>query len=422
MARTAARAGNWAAATRILEELMMERPEKDGRIEAARLAMAIHRVRLMSPTSAVKAASKLLEESPGDVEALELVISLDSSVRERRTLLERSRDTLLMSLHGHPADADSAKRLARVARALGDNALEQAALASAIALAGPDGSSEQLVATYSSRKPRLPQVALTEPMLRQILAPGDEGPISDLFVALGPTIGDALGPTRESAGVTKKDRVDPRSGLALRTEVAAWAGAFGIPQFDLYIGGKDPSGVQAIAGETAAIICGSSVTAPLSTASRGRLARELMGLARGSTIARYRDDATIGAIVQACANILKIRLDGPGYATLAEVQRAIDKAIARRTKSAIEPILRKYIASGAPDPRAWANRARSSQSRAALVASGDVVLVLVDVFNESITSVPRLAREDQRAHELLRFTLSRPYFDLRRALGLEAQS
>lgn len=422
LARTAARTGNWATATGILEELMMERPEKEGRIEAARLAMAIHRDRLLTPASGIRAAQKLLDESPGDPEALELVVGLDAGVRERRPLLERSRDTLLMSLHANPIDAETDRRLARVSRALGDNALEQAALSSAIAVSGPDGTSEQMVATYSSRKPRLPQVALTEPMIRQILAPGDEGPLADLFALLGPTIGEALGPTRESVGVTKKDRVDPRSGLALRTEVAAWAGAFGVSQFDLYVGGKDPAGVQAIAGETPAIVCGPSVTAPLSTATRARLARELMGLVRGSTIARYRDDATIGAIVTSVCNLLKIRVDAPAYATLAEVQRAIDKAIARRTKAAIEPILRSYVASGAPDPRAWAHRARTSQARAGLLASGDVVLVLVDLFSEGAQGLPPLVREDPRAHELLRFILSRPYFDLRRALGLEAQS
>ena len=422
MARTAARTGAWAKATGILEELMKERPEKEGRIEAARLAMAIHRDRLNMPSNAVKAAAKLLEEAPGDVEALDLVISLDASIAERRILLERSRDTILMSLHQHPVNGDALARLARIARALGDNALEQASLSSAIAALGPDGMREQMVAQYSSRKPRLPQVALSEPMLRQIVAPGDDGPLADLFVALGPTIGEALGPTRESAGVTKKDRVDPRSGLALRTEIAAWAGAFGISQFDLYIGGKDPAGIQAIAGETPALIAGPNVTAPLSTTTRARLARELMGLARGTTITRWRDDATIGAIVVAACNLLKMRVDAPAYATLAEVQRALDKAIARKTKAQIEPILRNYIAAGSPDPRAWAARARISHARGALLASGDVVLVLVDLLGEPVGALPGIVRDDPRAHELLRFILSRPYFDLRRALGLEAQS
>jgi tetratricopeptide (TPR) repeat protein len=421
MARTAARTGAWAQATRILEELMMERPEKDGRVEAARLALAIHRDRLNAPAGGIRAASKLLEESPTDTEALELVVNLDASVRERRPLLERSRDTLLMGLHGNPTDVEAERRLARVARALGDNALEQAALSSAIALGGPDGSSEQMVAVYSSRKPRLPQVSLSESMIRQILAPGDEGPIADLFVALGPTLGEALGPTRESLGVTKKERVDPRSGLALRTEIAQWAGAFGIQQFDLYIGGRDPSGIQAIAGETPALVVGASVNAPLSTTTRARLVRELFGLVRGTTVARWRDETGVAAIAIAACNIVKVRVDAPAFPSLAETQKAIDKAIARRTKGVIEPICRAFAASGV-DARQWATRARSSQSRAGLIASGDVVLVLADLFGESIDRLPAMAKNDPRAHELLRFTLSRPYFDLRRALGLEVQT
>ena len=49
-----------------------------------------------------------------------------------------------------------------VARALGDNALEHATLTCAVALGGPDGSSEQMIALYSSQKARLPAVALTD--------------------------------------------------------------------------------------------------------------------------------------------------------------------------------------------------------------------------------------------------------------------
>ena len=53
----------WAEATRILEELMNERPERDGRIEAARLAIAIHRDRLHSPHRAIAA----VDEAPRGV-------------------------------------------------------------------------------------------------------------------------------------------------------------------------------------------------------------------------------------------------------------------------------------------------------------------------------------------------------------------
>jgi tetratricopeptide (TPR) repeat protein len=421
LARAAARTGAWPEATKILEELMVERPEREGRIEAARLAMAIHRDRIMSPATGLGAAKKLLDEAPTDGEAIDLLVSLDSHARERQPLLERAREALLMSLHEIPSDLDAQRRLARVAHTLGDGPLEHAALSCAVALGGPDGSSEQMIALYSSKKPRTPQVALNESMLRQCLAPGDDGPIADLFVALGPTLGEALGPTRESLGVTKKDRVDPKAGVALRAEIAQWAGAFGITNFDLYVGGKDAGGVQGIAGDPPAIVVGSGVNAPLSPTTRARVVRELVSIARGTTVTRWRDDATIGAIVVAACNLAKVRVDSPPLAVLAEVERLIGKAIARKTKAAIEPICRAYVAAS-PDVRQWAARARITQARCAVLASGDASVVLADVFGEPVERLGAVARDDLRAHEILRFVLSRTYFDLRRALGLEGQA
>lgn len=421
LARAAARTGAWPEAIGILEELMVERPDREGRVEAARLAMAIHRDRMMSPTSALGAATKLLDEAPADGEALALVIGLDPSIHERRPLLERGRDALLLSLHERPSDLDAHRLLAGVAHALADDALEQAALSAAVALGGPDGSSEQRIARSSSQKPRAPQIALSEPMFAQLLASGDGGPIAELFVALGPTLGEALGPTREALGVTKKDRVDPKAGLALRAEIAQWASALGVATFDLYVGGKDPGGVQGIAGDTPAIVVGAGVNAPLSPTTRARVARELVSIVRGTTVARWRDDTTICAIVVAACNLAKVRVDSPAYAVLAEVERHVTKAISRKTRAIIEPICRAYVASGA-DPQQWAARARATQARAAVLASGDVSVVLADMLGEPVERLGAIARDDLRAHELLRFVLSRPYFELRRSLGLEARS
>lgn len=419
LARAAARTGSWSEATRILEELMLERPEREGRIEAARLAIAIHRDRLHAPHGAVAAVSKLLDEAPGDGEALDVVVALDPSIPQRRALLERGRDAILMALHEQPGHLDNQRRLARISHALGDTSLEQSALSCAVALGGPDGSSEQMIVLLGSKKPRVPLVALTEPMLRQILAPGDDGAISEMFALLGPTLADALGPQLSALGVhPKKDRIDPRAGISLRNEIATWAGAFGIKEFDLYVGGKDAGGVQGIPGETPAIVVGSGVNAPLSPTTRGRVARELLAIVRGTTITRWRDDSTIAAIVVAACNITKVPVDHPPFAVLAEVERLIGKAISRKTKAAITPVCKMFVSSG-QDARQWAARARASQGRVAVLASGDVSVVLADVFGEPVERLGGVARDDLRAHELLRFVLSRPFFDLRRTLGLE---
>ena len=419
LARAAARTGSWAEATRILEELMNERPERDGRVEAARLAIAIHRDRLHSPHRAVAAVAKLLEESPGDGEALDVVTGMDLNVAQRQALLERGRDAILLALHESPGHLENQRRLARISHALGDGSLEQSALSCAVALGGPDGSSEQMIVLLGSKKPRLPQVVLTEPMVRQLLAPGDDGPIADLFVALGPTLAEALGPQLSALGVhPKKDKIDPRAGISLRNEIASWAGAFGITTFDLYVGGKDAGGVQGIPGETPSIVVGSGVNAPLSPTTRARVARELLAIVRGTTVTRWRDDTTIAAIVVAACNIAKVPVGHPPFAVLAEVERLMSKAINRKTKGLLAPICKQFVQSG-QDARQWAARARASQGRVATLASGDVAVVLADVFGEPIERLGAVARDDLRAHELLRFVLSRPFFELRRSLGLE---
>jgi len=104
LARAAARTGSWAEATSILEELMFERPEAEGRIEAARLAMAIHRDRLSNPNGARGAIVKLLEESPTDGEALDMLLVTDHPQHVRDQLLARAHAALLTKLQTRPTE------------------------------------------------------------------------------------------------------------------------------------------------------------------------------------------------------------------------------------------------------------------------------------------------------------------------------
>lgn len=419
LARAAARTGSWDPASSILEELMVERETSDGRIEAARLAMVIYRDRLKAPARALRSVKKLLDEAPTDGEAIDFLVEHDVDRDTRRALLDRARNALLESLQREPGGAANAKRLARVSRSLGEPSLEHAALAVAIATNGPDGSLEQMLAQLSANKPRTPQLAMTEALLRRVLAPGDDGPLAQLFCLLGPTIAEALGPTLVALGVTKKERIDPRSGMALRNEIATWAGAFGIADFELYVGGKDPTAVQGVPGDVPALVVGTGVMAPLSPQLRSRVARELLAIVRGTVVTRWRDDTTIAAISVAACNLVKVRVESPAYAILAEVERSLGKAISRKTKNAIEPIC-QALAQQPRDAKTWVPRAVASQHRISAVASGDASIVLADAFGLSLQDLPRVAREDLRCAELIRFVLSPDYFEIRRLLGLEA--
>jgi hypothetical protein len=419
LARAAARTGSWKEATSILQELMHERPEADGRIEAARLAMAIHRDRLGSPQDAAPAIVKLLEEEPGDGDALDMLLQTTHSNEVRDRLLVAARTALVATLERRSTDLPAVRRLVKVARALRDDALQQAALGALQSLGAADGPAEQAFAQLAAKKGRTPQVAVSQAMLRSMLAPGDEGPIADLFVLLGPTIADALGPSLSGSGVGRRDKIDPRSGLALRNEIASWAGAFGIQEFDLYVGGKEPLDVLGVPGEPHALIVGPSIKAPLSPMIRARVARELVAMVRGTIVARSRDDVTIAAIVAAACNLAEVAIDHPPYAVLAEIERLLGKAIARRTRKALPEICRAIVASRV-DARAWAKRTLASHDRIAVLASGDPSIVLCDTLGVPVERLGQATVGNPRAEELLRFVLSPEYLDLRRSLGLES--
>lgn len=421
LARAAARTGAWKEATAILEELMEERPESSGRMEAARLAMAIYRDKLQEPDGALRATLKLLTESPGDPEALEMLLRIRGDAGQKQLAFTTGLSTTLRLLQDHPADLAAVHRVCRMAEVLRKTPLERVAVSTALALGGPDEYLESTFAKLTSKLPRAPETALTDQNWKKLAAPGDDGPFAELFMALGPTLSEAFGPSLASLGITKRDRVDPRTGLALRNEVAAWAGAFGISVFELYVGGKDASLIAAIPGEPPCIVMGADTKTPLSIADRGRLARELAAVARGTSIMRSRDDTTVAAIIVAACRLADVPIDAPPYAVLGEVEKLLGRALARKTRKAIFETCRAIASKKASDARIWSSRALGTHSRAALVATADMRVALTDVMPPTADRADAV-KHDTRVHELIRFALSPVYLELRSALGLEGAS
>ena len=189
-------------------------------------------------------------------------------------------------------------------------------------------------------------------------------------------------------------------------------------EFDLYVGGKEALAVQGIPGETPALVVGAGVNAPLSAMTRGRVARELLAMTRGTTIVRSRDDITVAAIVVAACGQAEIKVDHPPYAVLAEVERLLGKAMGRKTRKLLPDICRSLV-SGNADARAWSKRALASHDRVAVVASGDPAVVLAEVLGVTPDKLGAAVKGNVRAEELLRFVASPRYLELRRALGLE---
>jgi tetratricopeptide (TPR) repeat protein len=415
LARAAARAEAWDQATEALELLMTERETSAGRAEAARLAMVIYRDRLRDLGRAEASTTRLLREIPDDGEALDLVLG-DAFPRTRSIpLLERGLTRLTEVLGREPLDTERVERAARIAAYLGKAPLRQAALGALIALGVSSDSVEQELVRIDQRVANVPRIAIDEASLPNLADPEDRGPIAELMRVLATTICEELGPSLATFGVSKKERVDARLGLPVRNEIAAWAGALGVGEFELYVGGRDADTVVAIASETPAIVLGSAVTAPLSARHRQAVARELFALRRGTTVLRHREAAEIGALVVAACRVGDVTLEAPPYAMLPEFQRHLGKA--NRKVKRLLPDLARAIAESGQDPLEWAAAAVSSLDRMAAIAAGDVSWVLAAGGRER----GALGLSDEaaaRAKRLLSFVLSPGYLELREKLGM----
>ncbi len=415
LARAAARAEAWDQATETLELLMAERETSAGRAEAARLAMVIYRDRMNQKGRALAATTQLLRELPADGEALDLVLGDTFPRADAGPLLERGLVSLTEALAETPLDTELIDRAARIAAYLGHAPLRQAALGALIALGVTSDAVEQELARIDQRVANVPRIAIDDASLPNLADPDDGGPISELMRVLATTLCEELGPSLAVFGVGKKERVEARLGLPVRNEIAAWAGALGVGEFELYVGGRDADAVVAIASETPAIVIGSGVTAPLSPRHRQAVARELFALRRGTTVLRHREASEIGALVVAACRVGEVTLQSPPYALLAEFTRSLAKA-PRRVKKLLPDLARAVAASG-QDPLAWRDAAVSSLDRMATIAAGDVSWVLAAGGRER----GALGLSDEaaaRAQRLLAFVLSPGYLELREKLGM----
>lgn len=416
LARAAAKTAAWAKATEILELLMQERESRDGRIEAARLCMVIHRDHLREPNAALAAVMKLLSEAPGDGEALDLVLSGAFPKSHELSLLLAGQGALVESLVREPLDAERLDRLARVAARLDNAPLRQAALGSLVALGEGTPEADRELGVLDQRVARVPQIAIDPRALPDLCDPEDYGAIPELVAALASTFSDALGPNLAAFGVGKKERVDPRSGLAVRNEIAAWVGALGVGDFELYVGGPDDHAVYGVASEVPALVIGRAVQAPLGPAHRQAVARELFALKRGTTILRHRDAPDVAALIVAACRVGGYEMPSPQYAMLGEFSRVLGKEISRRVKKILPELALRTAGSG-EDPIRWVRAATSSLDRLAAIAAGDVSWVLAQ-SGQPRGQLGASMEAQERTARLLSFVLSPTYLVLREQLGM----
>jgi len=419
LARTASQTGRWELATELLELLMRERPTSEGREEAARLCLLIHRDRRSNPAMAKQATLCLLEENPSSPEGIDLVLSGCFDADESTRLLERVRPALLARVSEQPFERENLERLARLAQRLSDLSLRQACLGALVALGHGSRAEEGELVELDQIMAQVPTIVLDESTTHKVVDPEDRGPLTQLFRELGPVFGEALGPSLASLGAHRKQRIEPRQGLRIRTELAAFAGALGISDFDLYQVESLPRPVMGVTGERFSLVIDASVTSPLSPSHRMAVATELFALLRGTNLLLNRELPELCALVVACCKLSGQTLRSPPYALVDEFSRLVSSALPRRYKPQLTS-LASAIAEANLAPELWIAAARGTLDRLAVIACGDVSQVLAPVTGQRGRR-PTTREAEQRASRVLSFVMSPSYFELRHKLGLLAR-
>jgi len=416
MARVAAKAQSWNEAVQVLELLMLEREQRAGKVEAARLALVIHRDRRQRPADALGAAKAILKELPSDGEAIDLLISGALPVKSVEPLLPGLQQALVDRLQRDPLDPEQIDRLSRVAIYGANLPLRQATLGALVAIGAGNVAIDEELAALDGRIQSIPSMSLDPATFPDIIDPGDGGAMARFFQELAEGLVEAVGPNLEGLGVTKKQRVDARSGHPLRTEVGSWAGALGLGDFELYVGGPEPKGLVALPTSPVAVVIGAEVTLPLKPWYRQRLARELFAAARGTSLLRHRDSGDAAALVVAACKLAGTPVDAPPYALVAEFERMLSKDLGRKWRKAL-PELAAGIANEGVSPATWVEAAVGSLDRVAALAAGDASLVLAD--DPTLRGRPSSTQQAQRRlRRLLGFVLSPSYLALRDRLGM----
>ncbi len=417
LARATAKAGRWEDAARLLEQLLHQRQTAAGRIESARLLLAIYRDELDQPERAKVACDVLLKEAPTDAEALDFV--LEDVFNERTTvgLLERAR-TALLAAPQEDLSEEQIARIARIAERLDDLPLRQTCLGALVTLGVNNQALRDELDELDARSEPHPQVVLGDLDSCGLLHPADRGPLSELLQLLAPHLPEALGPSLKTLNVSRAQRLKPPLGAALRSELAAVAGAFGLGDFELYVGGNEPNAIVAVAHpKIPAFVLGQNISLPLSAEQRIALMQQVFGLRRGSGFLLDRDEAEGAALVAAACKLCKTPLPGPSFAMQGEFERALERHLPRRVRKDMTPIAASAAAANLL-PLPWVKAAKGSLDRAGALAVGDVSWLTLTRRQRESQERSFDAETEERLWSLLRFVLSTAFARLRDQLGM----
>jgi len=220
-------------------------------------------------------------------------------------------------------------------------------------------------------------------------------------------------------------RQDPAMSTVSLTRTFVWASTvLDVPLPEIYIGDEIPGGIAAVPAEIPTALVGKSVLS-------GRNLKELAFLV-GRDITYFRPAHYILILFSSLKDLTALFLASicvvrPNHAVpegskreISELTKFIRNRLSEEEKSTLEKAVDRFEQEGVrADLVAWARSIEVAATRAGLLLSGDIGVVNQLLANDD-RNVGDLTSQD-RMHDLLPFSVSEVYAQLRQDLGAAAE-
>jgi hypothetical protein len=371
----------------------------------------IYREGFGDPRAAVEALLRALRTDPLSMEALAKLMPLADAGHvlplELEEKLERAVDAARTIAVANPLSEQPYQQLTRLWAWRGDDdcrlvSAQAEALVGGLAPPSRDNASSTTVE---------PTKELSQQSWDRIWPEAARSVALEIWRAAGESTAALYGPTLDSLGVGKRERVNakgtPLAWIPVEKIARSLCGShFG---YELYAAPKPDLCVTT--GN--ALVLGSAFADKLSPALRFRVAQKAALMRDGLGPVERIDDDELALFFAACARVAELPtppvLAALPAAKVEERSRALGKAMGRKDRKAIQAIGARVAT--LPPPAEWRQAVLEGAARAAVAVGGD----LAAAFGELGLTLAR----DRLAQSLTTFAVSDDFRVLRRDMGLK---
>jgi tetratricopeptide (TPR) repeat protein len=405
--------------------------EIDPRASARRMRLAaLWSGPLSSPQRAVDELRIVVGESPMEASPrAELARVLEDSQRLPEAITEH-----LGLLTVEPLRLDSLRALRRLFDRTGQPHRAARAVATLAALGATDAAEIRAVREGRSRWTEQATGAVTNAEFEAVIRhPDERHPATALLASMVEALPRLYSMSLDDWGVTKADRLGPRSEDPVRPLVGRVAALLGLAEgFEIYLVRTGTTNVEVEASQPPAVLVPPTLVGLPRQEAFLQLGRQL-GRIRAATHAALRvPHKDLGLLIAA-----GVRTIFPDYGRgalpedrLNDVSQKIARALPRRHRRAFEQAALSFRDGGVFDSDRWRSSLLHTGHRASIVVSGDVLGAFEHIMRtdrrlvgapppQSTEEMVRLAATSPEIVELINFALGDALATLNRRLGLD---